>query len=63
MTTSALKTLTHKELETMAKRLNVPGRHTMKKEELIKTLVFTRRKRTTTKRVNAKLIMGSLPQI
>jgi hypothetical protein len=58
MTTSALKTLTHKELETMAKRLNVPGRHTMKKEELIKILVFARRKKKNNKTSERKANNG-----
>jgi hypothetical protein len=48
MTTTELRTLTRKELETMAKRFNVSGRHAMKKEELVRTLVSVRRKKTKT---------------
>ena len=48
MTTTELRALTRKELETMAKRLNVPGRHAMKKEELVKILVSVRRKKNKT---------------
>lgn len=48
MTTTELRALTRKELDTMAKRLNVPGRHAMKKEELVKTLVSVRRKKNKT---------------